>query len=73
MGLYIAVAVMLIVALYHIIFIAVDARKVAKRIERVTREVESVLMKPLGMTDSALEWVQSFFLEKAKKKKGKSE
>ena len=71
MGLYIAVAVMLIIALYHIIFIAVDARKVAKRVERVTREIETVIMKPLSMTDSALEWMQSFFQEKAKKHQAK--
>lgn len=74
MGLYVAVAVLLLIVLYHVIFIAVDARKVAKRIERVTREIETVLLKPLGMTDSALDWLQSFFQEKAKKhaeKKGK--
>lgn len=73
MGLYVAVAVMLLIVLYHVLFIAVDVRKVARRVERITKEIESVLMKPLSMTDSAFEWVQSFFLEKSKKHSEKKE
>lgn len=65
-GLYIAVAIMLIVVLYHVIFIVVDLRKVLRRIEGVSQEVESVIMKPLSMTDKALEWVNGFIEEKAK-------
>ena len=38
-GLYIAVAVMLIVVLYHIIFIVVDLRKTMRRIESITEEI----------------------------------
>lgn len=67
MGLYIAVAVMLIVVLYHVIFIVVDLRKIARRISGVTEEVESVIMKPLAMTDQAMEWMINFFQEKAEK------
>lgn len=67
MGLYIAVAVMLIVVLYHVIFIVVDLRKMMKRFNSVTEEVESVIMKPLGMTDQALQWLIDFFQEKAEK------
>ena len=59
-GLYIAVAVMLIVVLYHIIFIVVDLRKTMRRIESITEEVETVIMKPLSMTDQAIEWVKGF-------------
>ncbi len=66
-GLFVAVAVMLIVALYHIIFIVVDLRKVMRRFETLTQEVEAVLMKPLSMTDRALDWMISFFEEKAEK------
>ncbi len=70
-GLYIAVAVMLIVALYHIIFIVVDLRKTMRRIESITEEVETVIMKPLSMTDQAIEWVKGFLEDKAKGKKEK--
>lgn len=67
MGLYIAVAVMLMIVLYHVIFIVVDLRKVLRRIDTVTEEVETVIMKPLSMTDQAIEWLVAFFQEKAKK------
>lgn len=66
-ALYIAVAVMLIVALYHVIFIVVDLRKIMRRLNDVTEEVETVIMKPLSMTDQALEWLVNFFQEKAEK------
>lgn len=67
MGLYIAVAVMLIVVLYHVIFIVVDLRKISRRIENLSKEVETVLLKPLNMTDKALEWMVDFFQQKAEK------
>lgn len=66
-GLYIAIGVMLIVALYHIIFIVVDLRKIIRRFEHITDEVETVIMKPLSMTDKAIEWVSAFIQEKTAK------
>ena len=69
MGLYIAVAVMLIVALYHVIFIVVDLRKIMKRINNLTEEVEVILMKPLSMADKGIEWLIEFFQNKADKHK----
>jgi len=71
MGLYIAVAVMLMIVLYHVIFIVVDLRKVLRRVDNVTEEVETVIMKPLSMTDQAIEWVVAFFQEKAEKQRKK--
>lgn len=71
MGLYIAVAVMLMIVLYHVIFIVVDLRKVLRRVDNVTEEVETVIMKPLSMTDQAIEWVVAFFQEKAEKQRHK--
>lgn len=68
MGLYIAVAVMLLIVLYHILFIVVDARKIARRIENLTQEVETVIMKPLSMADQILQWMVEFMQEKANKK-----
>ncbi len=69
MGLYIAVAVMLIVVLYHVIFIVVDARKIARRISDLTEEVEAVIMKPLSMADQLLQWMVEFVQEKVEKHK----
>lgn len=66
-GLFVAVAIMLIVALYHVIFIVVDLRKMVRRAESISEQVETVLMKPLSMTDKALEWMVDFFQQKAEK------
>ena len=70
-GLYIAVAIMLIIALYHVIFIVVDLRKTMRRIENISEEIQTVIMKPLSMTDKAIEWVMGFIQEKTKHKKDK--
>ncbi len=70
-ALYIAVAVLLLVVLYHLIFIVVSLRKVMKRADNVTREIETVILKPLSMTDQAIEWVSGFL--EGKKKHGKKE
>ena len=56
-GLSVAVAVMLIVVLYHVLFIVVDLRKIVRRIEGITEELETVILKPLAMTDKAIDWV----------------
>lgn len=56
-GLEIAVAVMLIVLLYHALFIAVDLRKILKRVDDVTEQIESVIMKPISMADHILQWI----------------
>lgn len=65
-GLYIAVAIMLIVVLYHVIFIVVDLRKTMRRIETVTEELQTVILQPLSMADQAMQWVKGFLEEKAK-------
>ncbi len=66
-GLYIAIGIMLIVVLYHVIFIVVDLRKTMRRISNVSEEVETVVMKPLSMADQAIAWVTGFLEEKSKK------
>ena len=71
-GLYIAVAIMLIVLLYHMLFIVVDLRKIVRRIDMITDELEAVLWKPLSMTDKALDWVMHK-LEEGKKHHHKGE
>ena len=68
-GLAIAIAVMIIIALYHVIFIVVDLRKISRRFEGITEELETVIMKPLSMTDKFLEWVNVMIDHKTKKGK----
>lgn len=66
--LYGIVAVMLIVSLYHVLFIVVDLRKVLRRIERVTAQIEAVVVKPLHMTDQFFQWVMEHLEHRGKKK-----
>ena len=66
-ALYIAVAVMLMVVLYHILFIVVDLRKILRRIETITQELEAVVIKPLALADKAMEWVVGYLEAKQEK------
>lgn len=67
----ILVAVMLVIVLYHALFIVVDLRKVMRRVEDVSHQVEEIIMKPLTMTDKILEWVLEYIesLDHSGKKK----
>ncbi len=62
--LYGLVAVMLLVILYHVLFILVDLRKITRRFEDVTSQVEAVILKPLSIADQAVQWVSDFIAEK---------
>jgi cell shape-determining protein MreC len=59
--------VLLLVLLYHLIFAAVSLRKVLKRVDTVTDQVEQVLLKPISMADATVDWI-SGMLEGAHKK-----
>lgn len=67
-GLYIAIAVMLIVVLYHILFIVVDVRKIVRRVSKVTEEVQEVILKPVGIADKAMDWMMGFIEGQAEAK-----
>ena len=72
--LQITVAVLLVVVLYHFLFIAVDLRKVLRRIEVITKEVENLIMKPINVADHVLEGIVKYlesqdFIEGKHKKK----
>ncbi len=67
-GLYIAIAVMLIVVLYHVLFIVVDVRKIVRRASKVTEELQEVILKPVGIADKAMDWVMGFIEAQAQGK-----
>ena len=56
-GLYIAVAILLLIVLYHLLFIVVDLRKILRSVRHLTEQLEAVILKPLSMTDKAIEWI----------------
>lgn len=69
MYLWILVAVMLVVVLYHALFIVVDVRKITRRVDELTKQVENVIMKPINMADQILEWGLKQVEQHSKKKK----
>lgn len=75
MYLKITVAVVVLIVLYHFLFIAVDLRKIMRRISTITEEVENVIMKPINAADYILDGIINYFEQqggggkkKAKKK-----
>ena len=48
--------IMLIIVLYHLLFIVVDLGKVLRRVEDITAQVEAVITKPIAMADQIMEW-----------------
>lgn len=69
-SLWIVVAIMIVIVLYHVLFIVVDLRKILKRFDELTEQVESVLMKPLSLAEQFLGWVLLHF-EQMVSKRGK--
>lgn len=72
LGMEFAIAILVLIVLYHVIFIVVDLRKVMRRVEGITEEIEDVVMKPLSMIDAILQWVLDT-IEQGKKKHDKKE
>ena len=69
--LYALVAVMILIVLYHLLFIVVDLRKIMRRFEDVTAQVEAMILKPLSIIDEAFQWViDHMHGKKEHKKKG---
>ena len=66
--LLITVAVMLVVVLYHVLFIVVDLRKILRRVEEITEQVESIIMKPINVADHILEGIVKYLENQGKKK-----
>ena len=73
LGMEFAIAILVLIVLYHVIFIVVDLRKVMRRVEGLTQELEDVLMKPLSMIDAILQWVLDTIEKTAKKKDDKKD
>ena len=51
---------LLIIVLYNMIFVTMYVRKITERLDYLTKEVETIILKPLGMLDYAVEWLAGF-------------
>ncbi len=47
---------MLIILLYHLIFVSVSLRRIAQRLDDVSEDVEAVILKPIGAIDYIIDW-----------------
>ncbi|TSC58319.1 MAG: hypothetical protein Greene041662_764 [Candidatus Peregrinibacteria bacterium Greene0416_62] len=54
LGLQIVISVIVIVVLYHVLFIVVDLRKVLRRVDDITEQVEAIILKPISLADQIL-------------------
>jgi len=66
--LWILIGILLVVVLYHLLFIAVDVRRVMRRVDEITKQVESIVLKPLSIADQALSSIMELFEGKKKSK-----
>jgi hypothetical protein len=70
----IAVA-MLIILLYHLIFASVSLKRIADRMDDLSKDVEAIILKPIGAIDYVLDWfltvVDGMRNDKKNAKKGK--
>lgn len=73
LGLQIAIAIMAIIVLYHVLFIVVDVRKIVRRFEDVTSQVEEVILKPLSVVDQVFGMITQFLEKKQKEAAKKSD
>lgn len=60
---------MVILAVYHLLFILVDLRKIVRRFEDITQQVEAIILKPISMADQILAWVMEQLEQKRHGKK----
>lgn len=64
---------MVILAMYHLLFILVDLRKMVRRFEDITQQVEAMILKPISMADQILAWIMEQLEHKKKKHHDKKE
>ena len=64
--LQITAVLMVVIVLYHLLFIAVDLRKILRRVQMITKEVEGLIMKPINVADHILEGIVKFLEEQQK-------
>lgn len=48
---------MLIVLLFNLILVSASLKRLSQRLDRVSRDIESVVLKPIGVIDSVVDWV----------------
>ncbi|MSR67579.1 hypothetical protein EXS65_02010 [Candidatus Peribacteria bacterium] len=47
---------MLIVLIYHMIFVSVSLRRIADRMDDLSKEIEGLVLKPIGAIEYLIDW-----------------
>ena len=66
------VSFLLVVFLYHLIFVVMDLRQVMRRLNDLTAEVEEMLLRPVELAAQVIDWIEkhiweAYFAEEPKK------
>lgn len=57
------VAFLLAIFLYHLVFVVMDLRKVMKRVNEISAQIEDMLVKPVEVAGIALGWAQKIIFD----------
>ena len=47
---------LLIVLLYNLIFVSISFRRISERLDDVSKDVETIILKPIGAIDMVIDW-----------------
>ncbi len=50
---------MVIILLYHLIFVSVSFRRIADRMDDLSKEIEGLVLKPIGAVEYLIDWFAS--------------
>ena len=70
-GIQIGIAVVVLIILYHVLFIVVDVRKSVSRVEKASKGIEQTVMEPIKAVQKGFAMMQSFSEKKTKSKSKK--
>lgn len=59
-GIYAGVGILLLVVLYHTLFIVVDMRKISRRCADLSERFEAALLVPLELVEHGLAWLVEY-------------
>lgn len=55
LGIRIIISLLALIVLYHVLFIVVDLRKILRRVDDITEQVEAIILKPISLADQLLQ------------------
>ncbi len=63
--------VMVIVLLYHLIFVSAALRRIVGRWDELSKEIEALILKPIGAVEYVLDWFASVVEGMREQREGK--